>query len=79
MKTYDIEFKDAVHLLLGGEWLKADKFPEGTIFKINESGYLVYCSLVYNKPEEQYCNLKCLSLCKFRIISSQTFDDLKEN
>lgn len=77
MQNYNIEFKDAMQLLVDGKWLKGNLFADGHFIKLDNHGRLVVIDANRYYHEEICPFIKSLSNNKFRIITVATLNELK--
>jgi len=75
-KKYDIEFNDALNIVIRGGAIKGDDFANGIYIKLNHHGQLVTVDVNRMYTEDTFVSLKGLYNQKFRVINVATSKEL---
>lgn len=73
---YNLNFHEAIDLIIKGEWVKGERFADGVFLKLNKYGVMVVVDVNQLYKETNLVSLKSLSSQKFRIIKFATHKNL---
>lgn len=74
-RKYDLDFKEAIDIVLDGGAVKGQHFVDGAFLKLNKSGHLVVVDATQSY-EEKTSFFKGLSEQKFRKLTTLTMREL---
>ena len=75
-KKYDLEFNQALEIVLNGGAVKGNNFVDGVFLKLNDYGQLITVDACRMYAEDERTFIKSLSLQKFRNITVMTVKEL---
>ena len=75
-KKYDLDFKEALDIVLDGGAVKGQNFVDGVFLKLNSYGQLVTVDAARLYAEDERVFIKGLSQQKFRNLTVMTMKEL---
>lgn len=73
---YNLNFHDAIDIILKKGWVRGDNFADGVFMKTNKYGQMVVVDANQMYKEIQFVNIESLSKQKFREITVGTLKEL---
>ena len=75
---YNLNFHDAIDVILAGRWVRGDNFAKGVFIKINEYGQIVVVDATQMYREIEFVSITSLNNQKFREIGVATVKELSK-